>query len=245
MAIEVALQKDAPEFTTVASYEVTRLTGSLFMRTTMTETRRGWVPIAVLAAVDANADGVFEELHVQPAANIMVADPAQLVGRTIVDEHLATVGVVGTAAAVAAVPASPENPTGTPGYWTLTLTSGGLASAAPVSLQATQLNPFGIQVQNPANGGRSWQFVLSSDSPAQLARMESMLANVQAALVAAALTALGVTKTPAEIQAAVGAMFAAGASIDSLIASEMEKLEEDRRSGAFTGATVLGSPPAV
>lgn len=245
MAFEVAQSKQAPENTTVSNYSVSRLTGIQYLRTQMSETRRGWVPVVVLRAADTNSDGVFEELDVQPVDPGYAHAPSDLLGRVLLNEVGATVGTVETAEAVPPTPASPEHP-GAPGYWKLTLAaSGGLPSADAVTLESPHINFFGAQVNNPVPSGRSWDLELSSAVPEQAARMQAMMFRIQVNFIMMALAALGVTKTPEEVQAAALTMMQQGNSIDSVIASEMEQLEKDRRSGALTAVTVIGPAPVV
>lgn len=104
-----------------------------------------------------------------------------------------------------------------------------------------ETNVFGHPTLVRAMGGREWQIELSAAVPEQLARMQQMLGTVMFTVVKNALIALGHPEiTDADIMATVSQI----EDIDSVIATQIEAIEEDRRTGVAS-VTVYGNAPAV
>jgi hypothetical protein len=94
-------------------------------------------------------------------------------------------------------------------------------------------NILGMVQHRPVRGGRRWELVLSSDDDVQRGRIEQMMGAAMFAAVKAGLEALEVEKTDQEIMGAVMALQAEGVNIDSILASQAESLELDRRAGGI------------
>lgn len=235
MAFEVPTDRIVPESTTVAGFTLQRLAAPV-LRVKYNETTRGWLDVLVSEKVDATTLVINEFIDnpsAAPGIELFLADDT-------------SIGTISDYIVLPAVPATETDP-GSPAKGQATITGVGLAADAPATLKRAMLNAFGIQAQLPVVGGRQWELVFPSEIAASAAKMQSMLGSITVAVVAAALAQLGVVKTVEEIGAAVQAMAAAGDSLDSLIASEFEQLEKDRRSGALpsTDYMPVGSVPSA
>lgn len=242
MAFELPTDRTSAEATTVSRYSLSRLGASPSLTVGYAETALGFEVVSVAQATDLNRDGVFETLRIDR----WLDNPSVAVGLALTKEDGTAIGTIGTYVVTPAVPATDSTPA-VPAYGTATLTSGGFSSAAPTTVRAPMINSFGVRAQVGVNGGRQWDLVLSSSYPSQNARMQTMLGTVSVTLVAMALAALGIAKTQAEIAAVIQSLAAQGNSLDSIIASQCEQLERDRRSGALAPGDVLvgATAPAV
>jgi len=104
------------------------------------------------------------------------------------------------------------------------------------------VNAFGIAAQRPAASGRSWELTLSSGNAAQLAYMANLMGAVSFTIIKNALTALGLTEVTDEAIATVVGQID---NVDSVIASKLEVVEQDRLAGMDPGVIVMGTAPPV
>lgn len=103
-------------------------------------------------------------------------------------------------------------------------------------------NALGMPLHEPLPGRERWALELSAADDAQKSRMMELLGAIYVAAGANLLAALGISKTVAEIQAAVEALAGTGVNMDALIAQAFEQLELDRRAGTAT-PRVIGRAP--
>jgi hypothetical protein len=102
-------------------------------------------------------------------------------------------------------------------------------------------NDFGRPALKPAHGGRSWEISLNSGTSDGLAAMQGILGKVMIQFVENFINALGIPSlTYEEIVGAISQID----DIDSVIASELEKIEVKRRNGELTTPLfVMGDAP--
>lgn len=106
-----------------------------------------------------------------------------------------------------------------------------------VALQS--LNAFGQEVCVRAPVGLSYETTLAATTVATTARLQLALGRIHVTAVATVLAAMGQTPDIAAIGAAIDALAAQGVSLDTMIVSELELLEEERRASEIA-MTVLG-----
>lgn len=94
-------------------------------------------------------------------------------------------------------------------------------------------NPFGVPALRKAKESPERHLSLQTADPAQFTRMATLMITAHVRAVLAVLPGLGVDASPSAVQAAV---LGASDNLESILASEFETLELERRAGTFIGS---------
>lgn len=225
MAFPLGTRSDLPERTTFAGFHLNRLGQHQVVIAEYQETRDDWLVGPVVATLPDTEPDVTLRDTVQVATCQYVPS---LVGADVTRTDTSV--VVGTVSA--------HDTT----LGTLTFAAAPGVDLTGVELKVQARNDFGVPVQRVAQDGRAWTLTLYSGEPTQYARLVQMQMEIFIDAVTAGLTALGVSKTAAEIQTAVVGLLQSGVNVESMIATAFERLEQDRQAGNISVPTD-GTPP--
>lgn len=244
MAFDVIPNEDLPQFTVLTSYHVERLGQYPVCLATFAEcVYLTAPPVSVTATEDLNGDGLKEILTVTAWSGSAESD---VLNKYLKGPTGALIGQI-TSASLEQVTAAVLGPSGsviTPAVnqMKVTLTPAPATDIVGSNIAIITQNPVGALCYKQAGNGRRWTVSVDGSVPAQMQRMITMLGTIYFKAVKFALDALNVTKTDAEVQAAIQACALQGNNIDSIFGSEGDQLEIDRRAGTLVGFTSPGAP---
>jgi hypothetical protein len=214
-----------PEQTTVSGIHFSRLGRIPCVTFDYAETRVDRSsPLTVLGAV-MNSEGVYIGLLVDPN-NVpsLIAAPGSIVTHNDVE-----IGRVDT------INATLE-------HVTLTLKTPLAEDPTGMVVRLTHTNTFGNAIHVAAELGHHWSNRVFADG-AGFQRGAMMQISVATKLGMALVQQLGLSLTPAQMQAAVVALAMQGVTVEALMTLEAEALEIARRDGLAPEVIVLGNAP--
>lgn len=245
MAFDIAQDGETPKFTVLSQYSVERTGQYPVARATFEECvymMDG--PATVTLAEDLDGDGHKETLTVPGLGEV-----PSMATRVLCTQDSTVVGTISNAVITVVTPAVVDG-TGiviTPAVHSAKLTLGTPPSTdlTGVKVGVVKRMPVGTPAYRRARAGKTWQIVMDGANPQSMQQMATMLGKIYFNAVKAALTALGVSKTDAEISAALQMLASQGTNIDGIFAAVGEALEITRRSGGVPFLTVFGDAPVV
>lgn len=226
MSIAVVNTTEAPEQTTVGSFSIQRLGVYPSMTVTLVETvaDRCIDTVTGMVLADPAVPGVFS------GVTLSTASVEGIVGQPVTKPDATVVGTVDSVSVTL-----PGPTVATQVLFTTTTTE----DLTGVTLTIQRKNTFGVDALRGARQGRMYDLMLTSTDSAQLSRMQQLMGSAHVKAVMVTLAQLGVSKTVAEVQAAV---MAASDNLESILATEFEGLELERRGGTFVGRSVGNVP---
>ena len=216
MAIAPDSVAEVPQHTTVGAYTVQRLGVAPSFSVTMVETVDDLWSATVTEMVPCGTPGEYAGVRVP------MSDFSGLVGQPVLLADSTEVGVV---ASVAMAPSQ------------LLFSTPVTTDYTGQTLHVQRLNAFGIPAHRAARQGVNRTLSLSSANADQFTRMQQLMGAAHVNAVLVVLAALGISKTPAEVQAAVAS---ASDNLESILATQFEQLELERRAGTFVGLPMGG-----
>lgn len=125
---------------------------------------------------------------------------------------------------------------------TVHLTAGYATNPTGLSVTARMVNTLGIEALDQIQGGHDWTLILDTGNADHFSRLQTAQVRPGTIYAMQVLGALGLTKTAAEVQAAVVGLAQGGVTIETVLTEEMEKIELERRDGTLQ-PYVIGTLP--
>jgi hypothetical protein len=256
MAVNVLPGREQPKFIVVSRYAVNRI--GLYPEVQLSFTECVYMldtTVTVASAQDADADGKYE-VFVLPGLSLATDNP---VGRMLAKADSSPLGKITAATDVEITPAGTDgngNPVPAVTGVQVTIAADTAPSTNPAATEVALAKrmPVGTPAYRPADGGKTWDFVLAGANPLAMSRLTSILGTAHVASTLAALQALAAagngsvtvaSVTSTQVASAVGALGAAGTNIDGILAEQGEQLLEDWAAGNAEWVQVFGNPPRL
>ena len=214
MSIPVLRSKE-PVSNTLHSFTLFRLGPRPVLHMRFVETDWVYEPAALITAAEQLASGKWNHLVIPTWST-----RTDYIGRSVVlaDKHDVVIGKI----------ASINTDTGV-----VHLTAGVDNDLTGVTVTVRTVNSLGQNALDQIQGGRDWTLALDSGNPAHFQRMQTIMVRPNVMFAIQVLDALGISRTPAEVQAAVEELARQGMTVEILLTQEFEQLEMDRRAGTI------------
>lgn len=245
MAFDLPNDQDAPKFTVVSAYGVSRLGRAPSATVALSEVAYSFTAQATVDSTeDLDGDGLHEVLHIGGFGNLSAAG---LVGKPLALPDSTDLGLVAAATSVVVTPAQTDASGAvlTPAVLSMTLTMGtpSPADLAGQTIGLVLTNSFGGPVYRHPTRGREWTLCLNGSNPADFARMQQAMGTILATALTEGLRVMEIEATPERIQDAVVALAGQGITIDSIWSDVAQQIELARRAGTYVPSTIMGSIP--
>lgn len=220
IAPEIPVPLDVPTGAAVASFTIDRLGAVPSLRVTIAETVEDVAVWTVAGMVESEASTEEAPAYSGVAVTVTAQTgfPTAIVGAVLLaadDTALGTVTAVGQD--------------------TILLDADLTVDLTDAVVRARRSNPMGVPALRRAQAVPARELVLQMVDGAQIYRMAALMITAHVKAVLAVLPALSADSTLEEVQAAV---LASPDNLESILATEFEALEMERRAGEFVGHVV-------